>query len=186
MEILELAVAKLGSVSAVARYLKVTSPYLFQVRSGARKLAPFHVARLAELLERNPAQAFVEAHIQAAGNGVEAATLKRWFRTAGHTIVAAFVAVGLSGLLMAPNAHAGMSRGTGAIDSNAAGSIQCVQFPTSGRRRRGWLRTIAQWLRGQLKTVDRGASKVWRALRGHHTRQNVGADREAWTFAAGA
>lgn len=186
MDLLEQAVVKLGSVTAVARYLRVKPPYLFNVRAGHKPLAPFHEARLAELLERNPAQAYVEAQIRAAGKGEEAATLKRWFRAAGHTIVAAFVAVGLSGLLMAPNTRASMSRGTGGIESNADGSIQCVQFPTSGRRRRGWLRVLAQWLRSQLKTVARSAVKLWHRLNGHLPRQSLGADRGAWRFAAGA
>lgn len=111
MELLELAIEKLGSVAAVARYLKVTPPYLFQVRAQRCPLAPHHAGRLAELLERNPTQAVVDAMIAAAGNAGEAANLRRWFRGAACTIVAACVAAGLSGFWMSPASASSGSTG---------------------------------------------------------------------------
>lgn len=126
MDLLAQAVEKLGSVTAVARYLKVKPPYLFNVRAGDKPLAPFHEARLAELLERNPAQAYVEAQIRAAGKGDEAATLRRWFRGAASTIVAVFVAVGLSGFWTPPASASSESTDAGNPPEKSRGFIQCV------------------------------------------------------------
>lgn len=96
MDILEAAIVKLNGVGAVAKHLGVSSPFISQVRSGVKPLPPLQAAKLAELLEQNPAQAYVEAAIISAGKS-EAASLRRWFKSVAAIIVVAVVVAGHSG-----------------------------------------------------------------------------------------
>jgi len=94
MELLEAAIAKLGGAKQVAKYLGVSQPFVSQMRSGVRTLPAIQAARLAELLERNPAQAFIEAEISAAGKD-EAANLRRWFKSVAAGLAAVCVTAGM-------------------------------------------------------------------------------------------
>ena len=97
MTLIEQAIAKLGSDAEVARFLKVSRAYLSQMKTGVRPLAPFHAAQLAELLEMNPAQVYLEKVMEQAKKKGEDRALRRWFKAGATYTVAALVAVGLSG-----------------------------------------------------------------------------------------
>lgn len=117
MDILEKARAHLGSDAAVARYLKVTPGFISNVRNGVRPLPPHAAARLAELLEMNPAHAYLTALEAQYEKKEEARFFKRWFARALASGVVALVAVGLSGGFptSAEAANLKISRGTSTL-----------------------------------------------------------------------
>lgn len=151
-ELIDQAAAKLGSYRAVGKYLGVTESFISGVRKGRRPLPAFQVAKLAELLEMNPAQAFVEAHIKNAAGKAEAATLKRWFQKVAAFIGVAFVVGGASGL-WSPISTTYASEKSPSSDRyrTKAFVFNASNFRRAARRK-GRLRG---WLRSQLIAVAR-------------------------------
>lgn len=164
-EFLAQAKAKLGSYRAVAKHLGVTEGFISNVRNGWRKLPSYHHAKLAELLEMNPAQAFIEAEIKAAEGKDEAASLKRWFQKVAAFIAAVFVVAGGSGSLtpisktQAATGHPGSGHSS---QANVSRTIQCVQRTDERQPRSARIR---RWLRGQAETL-RAKARRWLALTG--------------------
>lgn len=97
MDLLTKAREVLGSDAAVARYLKISKPFLSTIRSGKKPLPPYHAAKLAELLEMNPADAYASALEAQFQKKTEGRSFRRWFAKALASGVVVLVATGLSG-----------------------------------------------------------------------------------------
>lgn len=94
MDLLTKARERLGSDRAVAKYLRLSPGFLSMVRQGERTLPPYQAARLAELLELNPADAYVSALEAQLEKKTEARSFKRWFAKA---LVSGVIALGVFG-----------------------------------------------------------------------------------------
>jgi len=151
-ELIDQAKAKLGSYRAVAKYLGVHETMISMVRAQQRPLPAFHQAKLAELLEMNPAQAYVEAQIRAAAGKTEAATLKRWFSKVAAIIAAVFVAAGASGLWPQTSMASSNPEGNSSDAYRTKAFIFSASNVRRAARRKGRLRA---WLRSQLLFVAR-------------------------------
>lgn len=79
---IEEAILKLGTATAVARYLGVTSGFVYQVRDGKRALPDLHAGRLAELLGKDPATAVWENLERKAGSEAERVMVRKWAKSA--------------------------------------------------------------------------------------------------------
>lgn len=143
MELIERAIAKYGTVAAVAKKLGVTPGFVSQLRTGHRSIPPLQAGRLGEMLELNPLETIVKTMEEQAVKKDERRAWQTWLKLVAHTAVAAFAAVGLSGIYPS---QADASQPGGAKEKgpgNEGPYIQCVQHNGGV-----WGR-FAAWLRGQ-------------------------------------
>lgn len=151
MELLDKAVYKYGSLSAVARELKVSVQFLHKVQKGDRSLPAYQAGRIAELLDANPLETIIHVMEEQAKKKDEAKKWRDWSKLLHSFIIGAFVVGGVNG--WSQNAHAGEYQ----TDDSHKQSIQCVAFL------RGVAHQLKHWLRSQskLKEVFRSRQRVF-------------------------
>lgn len=125
MDAIEEAKKISGSYAKVARQLGISPVFLHQIRHGDRPMPPLIAGKLAELLERNPAEAVFQALERQAEKKEDAAKWRRWSKNLNVIHAAVAVAVGLSGL-WGVSTTAEASKSPAGVGLSYEHNIQCV------------------------------------------------------------